>query len=216
MRRYCDFEAALGLVARLVQELLRERFNDMPLQEQETVREIAFRDFVHYLANKAGVYSRRRFRENEAREKLCRFIERNWDAVVKTANSWFYLWTLKWSQRVKLVFSDEEFKRMSQSAKWNSQLESFLRKINLLDLKLFTISNLIRSGELAGLDQMSEYIIRDEINALLERHGIEKALEKYKSGELTSRILKRIHDLKNSNDYVLILKVDFYRAYNKL
>jgi hypothetical protein len=128
------------------------------------------------------------------------------------AAEWFALWRMKWNQRVRLVFSDDEFKRATQSVKWASGLESVMNKIDMAELRLFVIANLIRNGEVAGVEQIAEYIIRDELNSAVERLGAEKTLEMYKAGQLTARLLQRISSLKNVTDPLLLLKFDFGRT----
>ncbi|AAL63279.1 hypothetical protein [Pyrobaculum aerophilum] len=208
---YCDFDAAAAAVDSMLSELVREHFGDMPRGELDAIREFVFRDFMHYLATRAGIYNWKRFSENNARLRLCMYVEKMWNKLWDIANEWFNLWKLKWNQRVRLVFSEEEFKKATQSVKWNSALEEVLKKINLTELRLFVIANLIRNGEVAGVEQIAEYLIRDELNSIVERHGPQKAAEMYKSGALASRLLERISSLKNFTDPLLLLKFDFGR-----
>ncbi|MEM0464046.1 hypothetical protein [Pyrobaculum sp.] len=211
---YCDFDAAAAAVDSMLRELVKEHFGDMPHGELEAVREFVFRDFMHFLATRAGIYNWRKFSEERGRQRLCMYIERKWQNLWQLATEWLNLWKIKWSQRVRLVFSEEEFKRATQSVKWSNGMEDVLKKIDITELRLFVIANLIRHGEVAGVEQIAEYLIRDEINAIVERHGPEKAVEMYKSGKLASRLLARIASLKNVGDPLLLLKFDFGKARN--
>ncbi|ACB39169.1 hypothetical protein [Pyrobaculum neutrophilum] len=212
MEPYCDFDAAAAAIDNMLGELIREHFGDMPRRELDTIREFVFRDFMHYLATRAGIYSWRRFSEAKARQRLCIYVEKMWARLWDVASEWFALWKIKWNQRVRLVFSEEEFKRATQSVKWSSQLDKALKNIDVTELKLFVISNLVRNGEVAGVEQISEYLIRDELNAVVERHGPERAVEMYKTGALTARLLERINSLRANTDPLLLLKVDFGRT----
>jgi hypothetical protein len=212
MSYYCDFDSAAAAIEGMLGELVREQFGDMPRGELDAIREFVFRDFMHYLATRAGIYYWRRFSEKKARQVLCVYIERMWGKLWDMAAEWFALWRMKWNQRVRLVFSDDEFKRATQSVKWASGLESVMNKIDMAELRLFVIANLIRNGEVAGVEQIAEYIIRDELNSAVERLGPEKTLEVYKSGQLTARLLQRISSLKNVTDPLLLLKFDFGRT----
>ncbi|ABL88445.1 conserved hypothetical protein [Pyrobaculum islandicum DSM 4184] len=213
MEYYCDFDAVAAAIDNMLGELIREHFNDMPPGEIETIREFVFRDFMHYLATRAGIYSWRKFSEFKARQRLCIYAERMWNRLWDIASEWFALWKIKWNQRVRLVFSEEEFKRATQSVRWSNELDKVLKKINLQEVKLFVISNLIRIGEVAGVEQIAEYLVRDEINSIVERVGPEKAVEMYKSGQLAARLLERVNSLKNTSDPLLLLKFDFSRIY---
>ncbi|CCC80755.1 hypothetical protein [Thermoproteus tenax] len=215
MEPYCNFDAAAENVRELLYDELAELYWDMPRREIETVVDIAWRDFLHYLSYKSGIYLSPRFREDRARQRLCVYIMSKWDKVRELASEWIVMWSAKWRQRVKLVFSDEEFKRASaseDSLKPHKKLDEFLAKTDHLELQLFTVSNLVKAGELAGLDQIADYIIRDEANALLHQYGLEKALEKYREGVLAERILRRIKSLSKVSEPLLIIRVDVTRA----
>ncbi|MGC8994616.1 MAG: hypothetical protein ACP5J0_04370 [Pyrobaculum sp.] len=209
---YCDFDAAAAAIDSMLSELVKEQLGEVPRGELEALREFVFRDFMHYLATRAGIYNWGRFSEQRARLRLCMYVERMWGRLWEIAVEWFNLWKLKWNQRVRLVFSEEEFRRATQSVKWSADLDTVLKKINLTELRLFVIANLVRNGEVAGVEQIADYIIRDELNAIVERHGAEKAVEMYKSGKLAARLLERISALKKMADPVLLLKFDFGRV----
>ncbi|MCI4446628.1 MAG: hypothetical protein JHC20_01735 [Pyrobaculum sp.] len=212
MSYYCDFESAAAAVDGMLSELVKEQFGDMPRGELDAIREFVFRDFMHYLATRAGIYNWRRFSEKKARQVLCIYIERMWGKLWDLAAEWFALWKMKWNQRVRLVFSEDEFKRATQSVKWASGLDSVMRNIDLSELRLFVVAHLIRNGEVAGVEQIAEYLIRDELNSLVEKFGPEKTVEMYKSGEVAARLLQRINSLRNVTDPLLLLKFDFGRT----
>jgi hypothetical protein len=212
MSYYCDFESAAAAVDGMLSELVKEQFGDMPRGELDAIREFVFRDFMHYLATRAGIYNWRRFSEKKARQALCIYIERMWGRLWDLAAEWFALWKMKWNQRVRLVFSEDEFKRAAQSVKWASGLDSVMRNIDLSELRLFVVAHLIRNGEVAGVEQIAEYLIRDELNSLVDKFGPEKTVEMYKSGQVAARLLQRINSLRNVTDPLLLLKFDFGRT----
>lgn len=212
MSYYCDFESAAAAVDGMLSELVKEQFGDMPRGELDAIREFVFRDFMHYLATRAGIYNWRRFSEKKARQALCIYIERMWGKLWDLAAEWFALWKMKWNQRVRLVFSEDEFKRAAQSVKWASGLDSVMRNIDLSELRLFVVAHLIRNGEVAGVEQIAEYLIRDELNSLVDKFGPEKTVEMYKSGQVAARLLQRINSLRNVTDPLLLLKFDFGRT----
>jgi len=61
MSYYCDFDSAAAAIDGMLGELVREQFGDMPRGELDAIREFVFRDFMHYLATRAGIYYWRRF-----------------------------------------------------------------------------------------------------------------------------------------------------------
>ncbi|MEZ0247644.1 MAG: hypothetical protein ABWJ97_00090 [Thermoproteus sp.] len=216
MEMYCSFDAAVENVRELLYGVLSESYSDMPRRELETVVDIALRDFLHYLAYRSGVYLTPRFREDRARLRLCAYIMERWPKVSELASEWVVLWSAKWRQRVRLVFTDEEFKkaaRTEEGFKPHKDLDEFLSKIDHLGLQLFAVSSLIKAGELAGLDQIADYVIREEASALLDAYGFEKALQKYKEGVLAERIAKRIRGLSKATEPLLIIRVDLTRAW---
>lgn len=216
MEPYCSFDAAVENVRELLHDILSEYYWDMPRRELETVVDIALRDFLHYLAYKSGVYFMQRFKEDKARLRLCAYIMSRWPKISELASEWVVMWSAKWRQRVRLVFTDEEFKKATmgeEGFKPNKNLEEFLSKIDHLGLQLFTVSQLIKAGELAGLDQIADYIIREEASAMLDMYGLEKALEKYKEGALAERIVKRVRGLGKISEPLLIIRVDLTRTW---
>jgi hypothetical protein len=54
MSYYCDFDSAAAAIEGMLGELVREQFGDMPRGELDAIREFVFRDFMHYLATRAG------------------------------------------------------------------------------------------------------------------------------------------------------------------
>lgn len=216
MEPYCNFDAAVENVRELLYDVLSDYYWDMPKRELETVVDIALRDFLHYLAYRSGVYLAQRFKEDKARLRLCAYIMERWPKVSELASEWIVMWSAKWRQRVRLVFTDDEFKKAAmgeEGFKPNKSLDEFLSRIDRLSLQLFTVSQLIRAGELAGLDQIADYIIREEASALLDRYGLEKALEKYKDGALAERIVKRIKGLGKVSEPLLIIRVDLTKSW---
>ncbi len=216
MEPYCNFDAAVENVRELLYDVLSDYYWDMPRRELETVVDIALRDFLHYLAYKSGVYFTKRFKEDRARLRLCAYIMERWGKISELASEWVVMWSAKWRQRVRLVFTDDEFKKAAmgeEGFKPHKNLDEFLSRIDHLSLQLFTVSQLIRAGELAGLDQIADYIIREEASALLDRYGLEKALEKYKEGALAERIVRKIRGLGKVSEPLLIIKVDLTRSW---
>jgi hypothetical protein len=212
MSYYCDFESAVAAVDGMLGELVKEQFGDMPRGELDAIREFVFRDFIHYLATRAGIYNWRKFSERRARQVLCVYIDKMWGRLWDLASEWFALWKMKWNQRVRLVFSEDEFQRLTQPVKWASGLESVMQKIDLTELRLFVVAHLVRNGEVAGVEQIAEYLIRDELNSLVEKFGPEKTLKMYKSGEVVARLLQRVSSLRNTTDPLLLLKFNFGRT----
>lgn len=207
---YCNFEVAAENVRDMLFDKLSDAYSDMPKRELEAVLDMALRDFLHYLAYKSRVYLTPSFKEDRARLRLCVYIMRQWDKVRELAEDWLVMWSAKWRQRVRLVFSEDEFKRAAEAGapKLNKDLDKLLSRIDHLGLQLFAVSQLIKSGELAGLDQIADYIIREEANAMLELYGLEKALEKYREGELARRISRRIQGMMKTAEPLLVIRVD--------
>ncbi|MFB6489964.1 MAG: hypothetical protein TU35_001750 [Thermoproteus sp. AZ2] len=216
MEPYCNFDVAVENVREMLLGLLSDAYTDMPQRELEAVLDIALRDFLHYLAYRFGLYLTPRFREDKARQRLCVRIVEHWDFVRRIAEDWVVMWSAKWRQRVKLVFTDEEFKKATEAgvpSKPNDNLEKFLSEIDHLGLQLFTVSQLIKAGELAGLDQIADYIIREEASAMLDSYGLEGALRRYREGELAKRIMARIQSMRKTSEPFLIIRVDITRVW---
>jgi hypothetical protein len=210
---HCDYDAAIRAVEEVVDRLVSEHYEGVPRAELEILKNFAVNDLVHYFATRAGVYSRERFSEEGARRLLCAFIERARHKLWDIVSEWFVLWKIKWNQRVKLVFSDKELKQRARAERPERvNISRVLGRERLRELKLFIIASLIRSGEVAGVEQIAEFLVHDELGNLLNSHGAREVIRMYTSGELAYRLLERVDALRRVSGPLLLLKFDFRRV----
>ncbi len=207
MRMYCSFERAMRIINDGVRGLIEETYPNIPQPELDLVTSIAVSDFLHYLAFRLGMYDKANYDGNTIRSAVCRYITYNSTKVFSLLRRWFKLWLIKWRQRVRLIFNEEEFKRLSSSSS-SSSVAELMSKLRLEELKLLSISMLIRIGEVAGLEPIAENIIREELSTLSERKKSDEIIEMYRSGELTSRVISRTVGIRGTQSPLIILRVD--------
>ncbi len=204
---YCSFERAMRIINDGVRGLIEETYPNIPQPELDLVTSIAVSDFLHYLAFRLGMYDKANYDGNTIRSAVCRYITYNSTKVFSLLRRWFKLWLIKWRQRVRLIFNEEEFKRLSSSSS-SSSVAELMSKLRLEELKLLSISMLIRIGEVAGLEPIAENIIREELSTLSERKKSDEIIEMYRSGELTSRVISRTVGIRGTQSPLIILRVD--------
>lgn len=205
---YCSFERAMRIVNDGVRGLIEETYPNISQPELDLITSIAVSDFLHYLAFRLGMYDKASYDGNIIRTAVCRYVTYNSTKAFSLLRKWFRLWLIKWRQRVRLIFNEEEFKRLSSSSTPSSAVAELMSRLKLEELKLLSISMLIRIGEVAGLEPIAENIIREELSALSERKKVDEIIEMYRSGELTSRIISRTVGIRGTQSPLIILRVD--------
>ncbi len=151
---------------------------------------------------------------NDASYELCKRILRNEEQVTKMVDEWFNWWVIKWRQRVKLVFSENEQlnNENNNNANPQSNADELLKSIpkNLIDkLRREIIVELIRQNEVCSLDVVSDFILRTTLSELINEYGKDGTL-KLISTNITSirlRLLKKIMEIRDSNQPLVILRV---------
>ena len=207
----CNFEAAVYYVSQYIQKVLQENYPGTSLGELALLRDIATSDFLHYLAQELGLYADEDFDQARINEVLCRYIDGNWHRVAGMIPEWLVLWVLKWRQRVKLVFNDDEFRKISkqsQSGARQEDVEEVLNSINFEALKHFVVSRLLAVGEYAALNAIAELMIRNVVSQLLEKHSKEEVIRMAEDGRLAAELSSRVYQLRSSSEPLLVLKVD--------
>ncbi|ADN50630.1 hypothetical protein [Vulcanisaeta distributa] len=214
---YFDIDIACreGFGERKLVSMIQQRINSLPwdldLNEQDFLTGYAYQDLRYYLLYKFGLLN---LSNNDASYELCKRILRNEEQVTKIVDEWFNWWVIKWRQRVKLVFSENEQlnNENNNNANPQSNADELLKSIpkNLVDkLRREIIVELIRQNEVCSLDVVSDFILRTTLSELINEYGKDGTL-KLISTNITSirlRLLKKIMEIRDSNQPLVILRV---------
>ncbi|WP_252900570.1 hypothetical protein [Vulcanisaeta sp. JCM 14467] len=169
----------------------------------------AYQDLRYYLLHKFGLLN---LSNEDASYELCRRILRNDEQVVRIVDEWFNWWVVKWRQRVKLVFTENEQANTDSNADIQGNVNELLKSLpkDLVDkLRREIIVELIRQNEICSLDVVSDFILKTTLNDLINEYGKDGAL-RLLSTNITSvrlRLLRKIMEIKESNQPLVILRV---------
>jgi len=206
---HCDFEAAAGILRSMVERLIARENPGLSKRERELLTDFVMTDFIYYLGYKIGVFYSEEFNPSRVRNSVCRVVKDRAEWVRKLLREWYPWWRVKWLQRVKLVFSEEEFKRLTGQIQ-QSLVDTMALDSKVNNVRAFVIYMLIKSGEYAGVEPIADFIIKSELSSLSNELKIGgEQLEGYlNSPEFINRLIRRVNSLKEVSDPLLILRVD--------
>ena len=212
---YFDIDIACreGFGERKLVSMIQQRISSLPWDlepnEQDFLTGYAYQDLRYYLLHKFGLLN---LSNEDASYELCRRILRNEDQVVRIVDEWFNWWVVKWRQRVKLVFAENEQANTDSNADIQGNVNELLKSLpkDLVDkLRREIIVELIRQNEICSLDVVSDFILKTTLNDLINEYGKDGAL-RLLSMNITSvrlRLLRKIMEIKESNQPLVILRV---------
>ncbi len=191
----------------MIQQRISSLDEDLDQGEQEFLVSYAYQDLRYYLLYKFGLFN---LDNNDASYELCKRIIRNEDSVVRLVDEWFNWWVIKWRQRVRLVFNENEQKGNETGE--SQSIEDLIKKIpkRLLDkLRRETMIELMRQNEVCSLDIVSDFIVRSALNDLINEYSKDGALRVLVTDmtEVRMRILRKIMEISSTNKPLVILKV---------
>ena len=212
---YFDIDIACreGFGERKLVSMIQQRISSLPWDlepnEQDFLTGYAYQDLRYYLLHKFGLLN---LSNEDASYELCKRILRNEDQVVRIVDEWFNWWVVKWRQRVKLVFAENEQANTDSNADIQGNVNELLKSLpkDLVDkLRREIIVELIRQNEICSLDVVSDFILKTTLNDLINEYGKDGAL-RLLSMNITSvrlRLLRKIMEIKESNQPLVILRV---------
>ncbi|MGC8607451.1 MAG: hypothetical protein ACP5GZ_02310 [Vulcanisaeta sp.] len=212
---YFDIEMACkeGFGERKLVSMIQQRINslswDLDTNEQDFLTSYAYQDLRYYLLYKFGLLN---LDSENASFELCKRILRDEDSITKIVDEWFSWWMVKWRQRVKLVFSESEQVNSDDNTSLMANVDSILKNIpkKLIEkLRREIVIELIRQNEICSLDVVSDFILRTTLNDLVNEYG-KDGIIKLIITDITSirlRLLRRIMEVKDSNQPLVILRV---------
>lgn len=206
----CNFDVAVNVLRSLVERFVAKEEPGLSGRERTFIVDFMLNDFVYYLGYRAGAFYAEEFELKKMREEVCGTIKDRFGWVKRALRSWYPWWRAKWLQRVKLVFSDEEFKRLTSQAPHQKLVDGLALDPKVNNAKAFTMYMLLRNGEYAGVEPIADFIVRSEIASLLNdyRENSERLREYLASPEFVERLARRVRLLRELGDYLLIIKVD--------
>lgn len=214
MAYYYDLETACreGVGDRKLMAMIRQRLLSMgdaiDESEQDFLTGYAYQDLRYYLMYRFGLIN---MDSNEASLELCKKVLSNEALVMGMVDEWFSWWIIKWRQRVRLVFNEGEQREVQNLSEMVS-LDEVMKKIpkKLLDrLRREITVELIKQNEVCSLDIISDFVLKTVLNEMISEFGKDNTLRMLAT-DITNvklRMLRKIMEIKNSNQPLVILKV---------
>jgi len=126
--------------------------------ESKLMANVALRDFKNYLKVTEGFLGDADS-DYKVQVLICDYLEKSPTTLRRILEDWLDYWTVKWKQRVKLTWRDEDIKSGQKTV---SLTESIWRKIpRRRELKELVIGSLISHKEICFTDVVSESLIRN-------------------------------------------------------
>jgi len=193
----CDRGELENAINQLIMDELANNIQNISPNEIRVLASFAKDDFIIYIRTLHG---------GGSLNYLCRLYRRG--ELSDFINEWVSLWIVKWRQRVKLMFREDQ--EMQEAA-------------DLDDLKMIgkravgKISRIIRralieNNEICGIDAVSNYLTVQFLRELIDLYGVTKVREMIKTSDpnVLSYVVSRVSDIARSQQplVILFLKID--------
>ncbi len=207
-----DFEFACGretterIIFSMVRDKIADSLDDLDYNEQSILAGYAYRDFMYYLLCRFDLI---RLNDEEAFKRLCRILLKRKGLVRKILDEWIEWWLIKWRQRVMIVFDNDDNKEQDADLGFVNEVLNRVQEDALNKLRKEVIAELVRQGEVCSVEAAANFVIKSVALELIDEKGYDAAVRELNNGALDvcSKALKRILEIKNSNQPIIILKV---------
>lgn len=220
--RYLEYLCARDYDKRRLLELLRNQLDSIEysindIHELDFLANYALQDFMHYIYAKKGFYLRKNFDEKKARLKLCGLVVYKEDKVKKLISDWLSWWVIKWKQRVRITFNDNQNKKVTNEMKI---IETMINNIKpkLRDYyKRLSICSLIEVGEICSLDIIADYLLRSCISSLITKYGENRtySILNLRPDLVKIEIIKKAVELSRINQPLVVLRLRLTKSHEE-
>jgi len=182
--------------------------NNISELESKLMANVALRDFKNYLKVTEGFLGDVDS-DYKVQVLICDYLEKSPATLRGVLEEWLDYWTVKWKQRVKLAWRDEELK---SGQKTFTTTESVWRKIpRRRELKELIIGSLISHKEICFTDIVSESLIRSVLyKYMTSLRDNEKVLSFVERNPVTllNDVLAHVEKLVRTRGPLVVLRVN--------
>jgi len=196
------------VLRKTIEKLLEEKLRDISKAEKSIMTSIAVEDYKNYLKvelDLLGVEDADYYIYQELKSRL----ERP-EFFKKELEEWLEAWLLKWRQRVKVVFKDEQEFKMKK--KIDAETLDLWANLEIRkELQDLVIGSLIRSGEYCLTNTIAESIIRGELFKYYKYVGDKRKLSELieKNPVMLLRdVLRMVKIVSKNKGYLVSIKLD--------
>ena len=191
-----------------ISRLLSGLMNNISELESKLMANVALRDFKNYLKVTEGFLGDVDS-DYKIQVLIYDYLERNPTTLRRILEDWLDYWAVKWKQRVKLAWKDEE---LESGQKTFSSTENIWRKIpRRRELKELVIGSLISHKEICFTEVISESLIRGVlykyVTSLRDSGKVLSFIEK-NPVTLLNDVLTNVEKLVKTRGPLVVLKVN--------
>lgn len=193
----------------LLRVYLYRSFGNLSEQEAEYMLEVAYADFLNYIAVERDVIFEEGY-EDAVLTILRDMYLNNEMELDKTLSEWFEVWAWKWRQRVKLALKEEEESKLASEVE--NKVQALLPKVSKLYewAKRYAIGSLVRHGEVCFTNLLAETVVKEVFFKVASSEEPEKAAKFLSENPafVISEITKRVKELSAFKGNLVVVRLN--------
>jgi len=189
--------------------LLAKKIEGLSTPENQTMSEIAVKDFLNYYKTTRNLLGIPGSSEN-AKYMLEDELEEHPIEMIKEIEEWLDNWLIKWRQRVKLTLSP--IKEEKDVQKMEMQIAPVMSRLTFIEeLRDIVIGSLVKSGEICFTDLLADNIIKAALMSVAQyytnKNKMIQVLEK-NPHIILEAVLKKVKSIKNFKGPLVTIRIE--------
>jgi len=193
----------------IIYKLLAKKIEGLSTPENQTMSEIAVKDFLNYYKTTRNLLGIPGSTEN-AKYMLEDELEEHPVEMIKEIEEWLDNWLIKWRQRVKLTLSP--IKEEKDIQKMEMQIAPVMSRLTFIEeLRDIVIGSLVKSGEICFTDLLADNIIKAALMSVAQyytdKNKMIQVLEK-NPHIILEAVLKKVKSIKNFKGPLVTIRIE--------
>jgi len=193
----------------VIYRLLAKKIEGLSTPENQTMSEIAVKDFLNYYKTTRNLLGIPGSTEN-AKYMLEDELEEHPVEMIKEIEEWLDNWLIKWRQRVKLTLSP--IKEEKDIQKMEMQIAPVMSRLTFIEeLRDIIIGSLVKSGEICFTDLLADNIIKAALMSVAQyytdKNKMIQVLEK-NPHIILEAVLKKVKSIKNFKGPLVTIRIE--------
>lgn len=193
----------------IIYRLLARKIEGLSTPENQTMSEIAVKDFLNYYKTMRNLLGIPGSTEN-AKYMLEDELEEHPVEMIKEIEEWLDNWLIKWRQRVKLTLSP--IKEEKDIQKMEMQIAPVMSRLTFIEeLRDIVIGSLVKSGEICFTDLLADNIIKAALISVAQyytdKNKMTQVLEK-NPHIILEAVLKKVKSIKNFKGPLVTIRIE--------
>lgn len=193
----------------VIYRLLAKKIEGLSTPENQTMSEIAVKDFLNFYKTTRNLLGIPGSTEN-AKYMLEDELEEHPVEMIKEIEEWLDNWLIKWRQRVKLTLSP--IKEEKDIQKMEMQIAPVMSRLTFIEeLRDIVIGSLVKSGEICFTDLLADNIIKAALMSVAQyytdKNKMIQVLEK-NPHIILEAVLKKVKSIKNFKGPLVTIRIE--------